>query len=146
MPKTIALTSRFQKLLYIFMGVMSISVSIRSFYQSDFQITGLLLVNIAFIITGMAFIIYSILLFWFSPQIHVDNKMIIYKEGILKESQSIDGSNISRIDYNPYKIEFYLSDRTIKTLKIKSTAETTLAVKRLIREFAEMNHLDIRGK
>jgi hypothetical protein len=146
MVKTIALTSRFQKLLYIFMGIVFLFGSIRSVYQDDFQITGLLFIDIAFITTGIAAIIYGILLFWFSPQIQVDNTKIIYKAGIFKQPQRIDWSNVIRIGYNPYKIEFYLSDRTIKTLKIRSTAETTLAAKRSVREFAEMNQIDIKEK
>lgn len=100
-----------------------------------------------YLMIGIAFILYSILVFTlnpFAPKMTITDFDVKIKLKILSGSIRILWTDIQSIEFAQYKIDFQLRDR-VEEVSYSSNSETSIEIKSAIREVADQKNIQVVG-
>ena len=150
MKKTIELTPKSTKWIFIFNGIVNTFVGINTLLLGD----GLnhwifLALAILLIVAGPLFFIYGIILFnpygKIAPRVHIDEKVILIKSDLHKRAHSIHWNTIKEITYKSFELDFLLVDNKSEKITLPTSATISINIKKAIREFAGAKQINIIG-
>lgn len=153
MQKTILLTNyglgpKMTKYLFFLLGV---SQSMQGFKQLDDTplTTGDIILGGFLLFTGVLLIVLGFTLFSptleFSPKVSVDDEKIIVREDLFKRTQRVDWKDIKEITFKSFALSVLLNDSNEKLILLRTSAEGSIDVKKLVREVAESKSIPTKG-
>jgi hypothetical protein len=149
MTKTIELTPKTTKWIFIFNGIINSGLGLRQLYTADSWTSWGSILGLLLIIAGPLLLIYGLILFnrtnKLTPKVQVDDNGIIIKEDIHKGQRTIEWKNVREISYKPFELNFLLTDNNIETVNLSTSGEISLDVKKTIRQFADDRQIKIVG-
>jgi hypothetical protein len=149
MTKTIELTPKTTKWIFIFNGIINSGLGLRQLYTADSWTSWGSILGLLLIIAGPLLLIYGLILFnrtnKLTPKVQVDDNGIIIKEDIHKRQRTIEWKNVREISYKPFELNFLLADNNIETVNLSTSGEISLDVKKTIRQFADDRQIKIVG-
>jgi hypothetical protein len=149
MTKTIELTPKSTKWIFVVNGVINSGLGIRQILAADSWTNWGSILGLLLIVVGPLMVMYGLILFVpesrLTPKIKVDENGIFIKEDIHKVKRLIDWKNIKEITYRPYELNFHLADNNTETVNLATNREISIKVKRTIREFADGRQIKIVG-
>jgi hypothetical protein len=149
MKKTIAFTAKTTKWIFVINGFVNACIGFRQISISESWTSWGSVLGFLLIFAGPLMIVYGLILFAppnrFTPKVQVDYDGIIIKENILEVQRQIDWKNVKEISYRPFELTFHLSNNSIETVKLSTSGETSMDLKKTVREFAEERQIKIVG-
>jgi hypothetical protein len=149
MTKTIELTPKSTKWIFLFNGITNSAIGLQQLLTTDSWAGWGSLFGIVLIVAGPLMLIYGAILFSrtnkLTPKIKVDEIGILIKEDIHKGQIKIDWENVKEITYRPFELNFHLTDNSTETVNLTTSGEISVDVKRTIREFADGKQIRIVG-
>jgi len=149
MEKIIELAPKTTKWIYLFNGLVNCFVGYLQFLRGDSLTNWATLLGIVLMIAGPIMITYSLILFntrnKLTPKVQLDENGISIKEDIHKRLVRIDWSNIKEITYKSFELSFQLVDGKIETVSLPTNGETSIKIKKVIRQFADDRQVKIIG-
>jgi hypothetical protein len=79
------------------------------------------------------------------PRITINERGLIIKGDIFKKVISIDWTDVKEITYRSFALDLKLSDKSIKTLDLPTTADKSIEIKKSIREICDNKNITIEG-
>ena len=132
---------------HIFIGTVLILNGVRGFpleeYRSfDFALT---VVNI---VIGVYTIIYALIALTkfsgFSPKVKLSDSVFVLKSSVRKKSLILAWSEVQKIRFHSYQIDFILSDKTVE-FAYRTNSKISKRVKNAIKEIAQEKNIEITG-
>ena len=149
MTKTIELTPKSTKWIYVMNGVILSGIGLRQLYSIDSWTHWTSILGLLLIICGPLFFIYGMILFSvtnrLTPKIRVDANGVLIKESIRTEQKIVDWKNVREIIYSPYELNFHFIDNHTETVNLRTSKAISVDVKKTIREFADGRQIKIVG-
>ena len=149
MTKTIQLTPKSTKWIFVINGIINSGIGLRQLSTSDSWTNWVSILGLLLVVAGPLMFIYGLVLFGrtnrLTPKIQVDDNGILIKEDIHKGRRRIDWKNIKEITYRPFELNFHLTDNNTETVILTTNVEISVDVKRTIREFADGKQIRIVG-
>jgi len=149
MTKTIELTPKTAKWIFVFNGIINSGLGLRQLYTSDSWTSWGSILGLLLIIGGPLLLIYGLILFnrtnKLTPKVQVDDIGIIIKEDIHKGQRTIEWNKVREISYKPFELNFHLTDNNIETANLSTSGEISLDIKKTIRQFADDRQIKIVG-
>jgi len=149
MTRTIELTPKWTKWIYIFNGTVNTGIGIRILTQADSWIHWASIVAIILVLAGPLLIVYGIMLFNSVskqvPKVTVDENGVYIKADVLKKQLLIDWANVKEIRYKAFELNFLLTNNEIEIVNLPTSPGKSIEVKKAIREFAGGAHINIIG-
>lgn len=147
MKKIIELTPKWTKWVFIINGAINSAIGINQLLQSDSISNWGSILGVILLIGGLLMIIYGVILFYptnkLTPKVQLDESGILITEGIHKKQRKIDWANIKEITYKSFELNFLLNDRSIEIVNLQTTGETSIEIKRTLRQFANDRQIEI---
>ncbi len=133
--------------LAIFLGLIFCLNGFFNLIQNNedllFQILGLLL-----LLSGVLYLFYSFYGFSqkskFAPKVLLTNEFLQIRESFWKPAKQLNWNNISSINYLSYQIDFQLNKESYSFI-YNASSDTSIEIKRAIREFAENKGIEVIG-
>jgi hypothetical protein len=155
MKKTIPLTHNprlisrsVSKWLFILVGIGNTINGIDKLMEGSLS-TWILFLSIFLLLTGLLMLTLGIILFnpksRFAPKVEVDDEQIIIREDVFNRTKSIRWREIKQIDFKSYALAFLYQDGTSQQVLLKTTKETSVEIKRSLRDMAYQKLITIRG-
>ncbi len=149
MSKTIELTPKTTKWIFLFNGIIILGLGLRQIYQTESWTNWSSLVGILLIVSGSLLAIYGLILVKgmnkLIPKIQVDNYGILVKEDVHKRQRMIDWKDVKEITYRPFELNFLLTDNSIETVNLAVNAEISKDIKKTIRQIADDRQIKVVG-
>ena len=150
MKKTIELTPKSTKWIYIFNGIANTFVGINTLLLGDVLNHWIFLtIALSLVIVGPTSFIYAIILFnpygKIAPSVQIDEKVILIKSDLHKRAQSIQWESIKEITYKSFELDFLLLDNKSEKITLPTSAAISIDIKKTIREFAGAKQINIIG-
>ena len=153
MQKTILLTRyelgpKITRFLFFMFGVSQTIQGIRHLDDTplttgDIVFGGfLLLIGLSLIFLGFALFSSAVK---FSPKISVDDEKLIIREDVFKKTKSIDWKDIKEITFKSFALDILLNDNKEKLVILRTNAEVSIEVKKLVREMADRRNITVKG-
>ena len=153
MQKTILLTRyelgpKITRFLFFMFGVSQSMQGIR--HLDDNPLTkGDIIFGGFLLLTGLLLIFLGFTLFSptvkFSPKISVDDEKIIVREDVFNKTKRIDWKDINEITFKSFALDILLNDDKEKLVILRTNAEVSIEVKKLVREMADKKMITIKG-
>lgn len=149
MKKTIELTPKSTRWIFIFNGAVNTAIGLRVMLEMDSWVHWTSILGIILIVGGPILFIYGIILFnpsnKLSPTISVNEQGLIINRDIFKKVISINWTEIKEITYKSFELDFKLNDDSIKTFNLPTTADKSIELKKTIREICDNKKIRIVG-
>lgn len=149
MEKIIELTPKTTKWIYLVNGLVNCFVGYLQFLRRDSWTNWATILGIVLVIAGPIMITYSLILFnsrnKLTPKVQLDETGISIKQDIHKRLVRIEWINIKEITYKSFELTFQLVDGEIETVSLPTNAETSITIKKTIRQIADDRQLKIIG-
>lgn len=149
MTKTIELTPKTTRWIFVFNGVVNSGLGLRQLYTSDSWISWNSILGLLLLMAGSLLLIYVLILFnrtnKLTPKVQVNDNGIIIKTDIHKRQRTIEWGNVREIGYKPFELNFILTDNNIETVNLSTSGEISLDIKKTIRQFADDRQIKIVG-
>lgn len=149
MTKTIDLTPKTTKWIFVFNGIINSGLGLRQLSITDSWLSWGSALGFLLIISGPLLLIYGLILFTrtnkLTPKVQVDDNGIIVKEDLHKKQRQVDWKDIKEINYKPFEINFHLTDNNVETVNLSTSAEISTGIKKAIRQFADERQIKIIG-
>jgi hypothetical protein len=149
MKRTIELTPKYTKWIFIFNGIVNTAIGINMILQSNTWMHWTSIVNILLIIGGPVLFVYGIILFGpfkkLTPKVQVDDQGLFIKKDIHKKEINIDWANVKEITYKSFELDFLLNDNNIETVNLPTTAAISIEIKNTVRKFSDEKQIKIIG-
>lgn len=101
------------------------------------------------LLTGLLLIFLGFTLFSstvkFSPKISVDDEKLIIREDVFKKTKIIDWKDIKEITFKSFALDILLNDNKEKLVILRTNAEVSIEVKKLVREMADRRNITVKG-
>ena len=111
--------------------------------------TGKMLLGGFLLLTGVLLIFIGITLFTsmvrFSPKISVDENEIVVREDVFLKTRTIKWKDIKEISFKSFALDILLVNNTNEIITLRANAETSIEVKKLLREIAGRKLVSIKG-
>lgn len=153
MQKTILLTQyelgpKITKFLFFMFGVSQTTQGIRHLDDTPLT-TGDIVFGGFLLLTGLLLIFLGFTLFSstvkFSPKISVDDEKLIIREDVFKKTKIIDWKDIKEITFKSFALDILLNDNKEKLVILRTNAEVSIEVKKLVREMADRRNITVKG-
>lgn len=149
MTKTIELTPKTAKWIFIFNGIVQTALGLRHLSTSDSLTVWGSVLGLLLVIAGPISLIYGLILFnqtnRLTPKVQVDDNGIKIKQDFYKRQRTIEWGKVKEITYKSFELNFHLKDNNIETVNLSTTGEISLDIKRTIRQFADERQIKILG-
>ena len=149
MAKTIELTPKATKWIFIVNGTINLALGISQILQADSMGTWGSVLGTILVLAGPLMIIYGVILFnpvnKLTPKVHVDENGILIKEDIHKGQRRIDWGNVKEITYKSFELNFLLNDNNIEKVSLHTNGDISIEIKKTIRQFADDRQIRIIG-
>ena len=130
------------KYIFFFIGLLYLILSIQMFYED-----GLSFISGGWLLTGLFFIIYTILFFTttpITPRVDIDVDSISYRKSPFGKTYILKWSDIKSIDFAAYQITFNLAENE-HSFSYKVHSATSIEIKSSIREVADRLGIEVSG-
>ncbi len=153
MKKTILLTQNglsrtVSKWLFIILGFSNSINGIRNLAETPLTNWGLWL-GILLLASGSLMATLGIILFnptnIFAPKFIIDDNEIQIREDVHVKTKRIIWSDIKEITYKSFALDFLLNDNTSKLILLRTNGETSIEIKKSLREIADKKSINIIG-
>jgi len=149
MTKTIELTPKATKWIFIFNGTINSVIGISQLLRTDSMTTWGSVLGIILAFTGPLMILYGIILFnsgnKLTPRVNVDENGILIKTDIHKGQRKIDWENVKEITYKPFELSFLLKNDDVETVNLQTNGAISIVIKKTIRQFADDRQIRVIG-
>ena len=149
MKKTIELTSKWTKWMFIINGTINSAIGTNQLLLSDSMPNWGAILGIILVLAGPLMIIYGVILFYptnkLTPKVQIDETGIMITEGIHKKQIKIDWTNVKEITYKAFELNFLLNDSNTEIVNLQTNAETSIEIKKTLRHFADDRQIEIIG-
>lgn len=149
MTKTIELTPKATKWIFVFNGVVNSGIGLRQLSTANSWTSWDSILGMVLVIAGPLLLIYGLILFnrtnKLTPKIQVDDNRIIITEDIHKGQRQIEWKNVKEITYRPFELNFHLTDNNTETVNLATSGDISIDMKRAIRQFADYRQIKIVG-
>ena len=81
----------------------------------------------------------------FAPKVVIDEDEITIREDVFKRTKLIKWSDIKLIEFKSYALDFSFIDNKSQLFILPTTAETSMEVKKSLREVADRKLINIKG-
>ncbi|CAN5357859.1 hypothetical protein BH09BAC3_BH09BAC3_09690 [soil metagenome] len=142
------LTTTVSKWLFIMLGLFSVITGVR-------DLTGVTLTNwglgigISLLLSGFLMLTLGLILFnptnKFAPKVVIDENEIKIREDIHKRTKSIIWTDIKEITFKSFALDFLLSDNRNELIILRTNGETSVEIKKAVREIANKKSINIIG-
>ncbi len=153
MQKTILLTRyelgpKITRFLFFILGISQSMQGIRHLDDAPLT-TGDIIFGGFLLLSGLLLIFLGFTLFSstvkFSPKLSVDDEKIIVREDVFKRTKRIDWKDIKEITFKSFALDILLNDDKEKLVILRTNAEVSIEVKKLVREMADKKMITIKG-
>ncbi len=72
-----------------------------------------------------------------APKVEIDEERVAIREDIFKSKKEIRWSELKQIDFKSFALDFIFNDNKRQLVILRTTAPTSLEIKKSIREMAE---------
>ncbi len=153
MQKTILLTRyelgpKITRFLFFMFGISQSMQGIRHLDDTPLT-TGDIIFGGFLLLTGLLLLFLGFTLFsptvQFSSKISVDYEKIIVREDVFKKTKRIDWKDIKEITFKSFALDILLNDDKEKLIILRTNAEASIEVKKLVREMADKKMITIKG-
>jgi hypothetical protein len=142
------LTTTVSKWLFVLVGLPNVINGIDKLREVPLTNWGLFLGGFL-LLTGLAMIIMGFILFdstsKLAPKFEIDEVQILVKEDIFKKTKLLNWNEITEISFKPFALEFMFTDKSSQLVILKTTGETSIEIKKSIREIADKKLINIVG-
>ena len=111
--------------------------------------TGGVVLGIILLSIGLLIILWGIILFnpkiWFLPKVSVDENSILIREGILTKTRQTNWKDVKEITFKSFELDILRTDNSRDLIMLKTNAQTSIEVKKLLREIADRKSVMIMG-
>lgn len=149
MYRTIELTPKSTKWIYLFNGLVNTAIGINILVQSESWIHWSSILSILLVIAGPLLFVYGIILFYpsnkLTPTIQIDKQGLNINRDIFKKAVQIDWTNIKEITFKSFELDFKLDDNNIESVNLPTTAEKSIEIKKIISDFCDKKQIKIIG-
>ncbi len=149
MTKTIELTPKSTKWIFVMNGIINSGIGLRQLSISDSWTSWGSLLGLLLIIAGPLSFIYGVVLFIrknkLTPKVQIDDNGILIKQDLDTKQRQIDWATVEEITYKPFELTFHLTDNNIETVNLPTSGEISLDIKKTIRQFADRKQIKIVG-
>jgi hypothetical protein len=149
MKNTIQLTPKAAKWVFIFNGMLYLMLGVGQLVRAETLISWWGLFGMVLVLVGPVMIIYGILLFYpahrLVPKVQVDDLGIVIKEELYKRERLLFWNNIKEISYKSFELDFLLDNDRVEQVHLPTNAAISVEIKKIIRQFADRNHISVVG-
>jgi hypothetical protein len=149
MNTIIALTPKSTKWIFLFNGLLNSAIGHRWLHEEGFQADWTSIIGLVLIVAGPLMLIYGALLFNFvsslTPRVRVSESEILFKEDIHKPSRTIEWKDVTEVAFSSFELRFQLSGDRIEAITLPTNAETSIQIKKAIRQFADGRQIRVVG-
>ncbi|HEY9046311.1 MAG TPA: hypothetical protein VIN08_10465 [Ohtaekwangia sp.] len=151
MKKTILLTQNglrrtVSKWLFIILGLSNSINGVRNLTETPLTNWGL---GILLLTSGLLIATLGLILFnptnMFAPKFVIDDNEIQIREDVHVKTKAINWKDIKEITYKSFALDFLLNDNSNKLIILRTTGETSVEIKKSIREIADKKSISITG-
>jgi hypothetical protein len=131
----------------IFLGIIFILNGLNTYYSDNLGYIeyGLMVANFS---VGVYAIIYALIALSkfsiFSPKVKLSDSLIHFKSAITKKSKTLAWSEVKKIQFQAYSIEFILDKETVE-FSYRSNAKVSKRIKDALRKVAETKNIEVTG-
>ena len=147
--RTIELTPKWTKWSYLFNGIVNTAIGINILAQANSWMHWSSVLAYVLVFAGPILVIYGIILFNpvgnFAPKVQVSEKGVGIKADVFKKQISVEWASVKEITYKAYELDFLLTNNHVEMIKLPTSAEKSVEVKRAIREYADGAGINIIG-
>ena len=132
---------------YIFIGLVLILNGINTYYSDSLGYFeyGLIAFTLIGGIYAMVYALIALTKFSsLSPKIRLSDSLIQFRSSITKKSKTLAWSEVEKIHFQPYQIDFILNKETIE-FPYHSNSKISKRIKDTLRIIAESNKIEITG-
>lgn len=144
----VGFSNNISKWLFLLMGVSNCSQGIERLVTIQ-NTQGKVGFAIFMIATGILMMIPTFVLFFpsssLAPKCIIDEKAISIKEDVHKRWKTINWTEIKQLTYKSFVIEFLLNNNQEEYFHLRTNAETSIEIKKAIREIANQKSIPIIG-
>jgi len=149
MKRTIELTPKSTKWIFLFNGAVNTAIGINVILQVNSWIHWTSILGIILIVGGPILFFYGLILFNASnklnPRIEVNEQGLKINRDIFKKVISIDWTDIKEITYKSFELDFKLDNDRIEIVNLPTTTDKSIEIKKTIREFCDRKKITIIG-
>ncbi len=135
------------RILWVSSGVLYIALGIFQIYRYQNEDLSFLAWSYL-IIGGLFLILYGFMGLSekskYAPKVLLTDEIIQIKKSFWKPAKQLKWSEISSINYKSYEIDFHLNKETY-TFSYHTNAETSIEIKKAIREHSERKNIEVMG-
>jgi hypothetical protein len=153
MKKTILLTQNglsgtVSKWLFVILGLSNSINGVKNLTETPLTNWGLGL-GILLLASGLLMATLGLILFnptnMFAPKFIIDDNEIQIREDVHVKTKTINWNDVKEITYKSFALDFLLSDNSIKLIILRTNGETSVEIKKSIREIADKKSINIIG-
>jgi len=153
MKKTILLTQNglsgtVSKWLFVILGLSNSINGVRNLTETPLTNWGLGL-GILLLASGLLMATLGLILFnptnMFAPKFVIDDNQIQIREDVHVKTKTINWNDIKEITYKSFALDFLLNDNSNKLIILRTNGETSVEIKKSIREIADKKSINIIG-
>jgi hypothetical protein len=153
MKKTILLTQNglsttVSKWLFVILGISNSINGIHNLTETPLTNWGLGL-GILLLSSGLLMAVLGLILFnprnTFAPKFVIDDNEIQIREDVHTKTKTIHWSEIKEITYKSFALDFQLNDDSNKLIILRTNGETTVEIKKSLREIANRKSINVIG-
>lgn len=103
--------------------------------------------NAVMVLSGLVLLLLGWVLFdptsrW-APKVVIDDSKISIREKLWKEPTTIPWQELTRIEFSSFEMNFFFSNRTTQRVLLKTDADTSITIKRTLREVARGKQVEV---
>ena len=115
--------------------------------------TGDVVFGVILLSIGLLIILWGIILFnpkiWFLPKVSVDENailIILIREEIFMKTKQVNWKDVKEITFKSFELDILRADNSNELIMLKTNAQTSIEVKKLLREIADRKSVMIVGR
>ena len=112
--------------------------------------TGDIAFGIILLSIGLLTILWGIILFnpkiGFLPKVSVDENAILIREEVFMKTRQVNWKDIKEITFKSFELDTLRTDNSNELIMLKTNAQTSFEVKKLLREIADRKSVMIVGR
>lgn len=153
MKKTILLTQNglggtVSKWLFVLLGFSNTINGIRNLTHTPLTNWGLG-TGILLLASGLLMAALGLILFnptnMFAPKFVIDDNEIKFREDVHLKTKTIKWNDIKEVTFKPFALDFLLNNNSNKLVILRTNGETSVEIKKSIREIAKKKSINIIG-
>lgn len=147
MKKTIELTPKSTKWIYIINGIIHTAIGIRQLTVAEQFLSWAGIIGVLLVVAGPVSLFIGLIVFKknnrLCPKIEIDESGLMIREDIHRSERRIDWKNIKEVIFKPLALDFNMVDDTVEKISLITNSDISIEVKKAIREFATLKQVTV---